>query len=123
MNTSKIFACVSVLLLLGGCASSKVTTGALVGALSGAAVGTGLGYVLSEPDLLGPDNEGAGGDTSLPVGRSTLAGGAIGLLVGGIVGAMVGHQRDDGYEMPQRPVPSSEPSAEEQARAPYLRGM
>jgi hypothetical protein len=120
MNPSKLLAVVSILFVLGGCASHQVQKGALIGALSGVALGTGLGLVLSEPDLLGSGSEGPGGDTALPVGGSMLAGAAIGAVMGGIVGAMVGHQRDDGYE---RKKPEPPPASEPQARAPYLRGL
>lgn len=122
MNTMKILACTSVLLLLGGCASSHVQKGALIGALSGTALGAGLGYTLSEPELLGSGSGSKSGDTSLPVGSSTLAGAAIGLMVGGIVGAMVGHQRDEGYEEPKKIVFDDEDETQ-QSRAPYLRGL
>jgi len=113
------------LMLLGGCASSHVQKGALIGALSGAALGTGLGYAVSNEDLLGSDENGPGGDTSLPRGGSMGAGLAIGVVVGGIVGAMFGHGRDDGFEERPKPPELQEDTAanDEQARAPYLRGL
>jgi hypothetical protein len=126
MNTAKILSCSLALILLGGCASSHVQKGALIGVLSGAALGTGLGYAVSNEDLLGSDENGPGGDTSLPRGGSIAAGLAIGVVVGSIVGAMVGHGRDDGFE--ERPKPpelleDAQRANEEQARAPHLRGL
>jgi hypothetical protein len=125
MNTAKILSCSLVLMSLGGCASSHVQKGALVGVLSGAALGTGLGYAFSNEDLLGSDDSGPGGDTSLPRGGSIAAGLAIGVVVGGIVGAMVGHGRDDGFEERPKPPELQEDAApsEQQARAPHLRGL
>ena len=125
MNTAKILSCSLVLMLLGGCASSHVQKGALVGVLSGAALGTGLGYAVSNEDLLGSDDSGPGGDTSLPRGGSVVAGLAIGAVVGGIVGAMVGHGRDDGFEERPKPPELQEDADknEQQARAPHLRGL
>jgi hypothetical protein len=128
MKTVAILSLSSALLLLNGCASYHVQRGALIGALSGAAVGSGVGYAVSSEDLLGSDDSGPGGDTSLPRGGSIAAGLAIGVVTGAIVGAMFGHGNDDGYEERPKPVldtPETQatPDAEPQARAPYLRGL
>jgi hypothetical protein len=83
---------------VSGCASGYVQRGAAVGALTGAAAGAGIGWVASDPNLLGPSNSAENGKVGLPVGASIGAGALIGLTVGAVVGAMVGHRRDEGYE-------------------------
>jgi hypothetical protein len=126
MNTAKVLSCLLALLLLGGCASYHVQRGALVGALSGAALGSGLGYVVSDESMLGSEDSGPGGDTSLP-GSSIAVGLAIGVVTGGIVGAMVGHRRDDGFEKRPKSKELLEIEAKEKAeraeRAPYVRDL
>jgi hypothetical protein len=124
MNIAKVLSCSLVLMLLGGCASSHVQKGALIGALSGAALGTGLGYAVSNEDLLGSDVGGPGADTALPRGGSIASGLAIGVMVGAIVGAMVGHGRDDGFEeRPKPPELEASRAQQQQARAPHLRDL
>jgi len=83
--------------LCSGCVASSVRNGALIGAGIGAVGGTGVGYALSNEDLLGSGDSPEHGDTSLPKGETILAGLAIGTAVGAIVGAMVGHQREAKY--------------------------
>lgn len=91
--------CVFLLCSLGACAtSSRVKQGALWGGVSGAAVGAGGAWVISDPNLRGTEAGRRHGDTQLDTGTSIAAGAAIGLVVGAIVGAMVGHQRDDRIE-------------------------
>jgi hypothetical protein len=127
MNTVKILSCSIVLMLLSGCASYHVQRGALIGALSGAAVGAGLGYTVSDPSLLGSEESGPGGNTSLPVGSSTVVGLAVGLVTGTIVGAMVGHRRDDGFEERPKSKELLEIEAREREQraelAPHLRPL
>ncbi len=99
----RVTACALILSLLSassGCASAYVNRGTLIGALSGAAAGAGVGYLVSEPDLLGSKSGDGRGDIALDTGESVLAGAAIGLVFGAIVGAMAGHGRDDGLEPP-----------------------
>jgi hypothetical protein len=99
----RIAACALLLSLLSGssgCASAYVNRGTLIGALSGAAAGAGVGYLISEPDLLGSESGNGRGDIALESGESILAGATIGLVFGAIVGAMAGHGRDDGLEPP-----------------------
>jgi hypothetical protein len=142
MNTVKVLSCggtapalrggamsvsLAMMLLLGGCASYHVQRGALIGALSGAALGSGVGYMISDESLLGSDDSGPGGDTSLPKGSSIAVGLAIGVVAGGIVGAMVGHRRDDGFEKRPKSKELLEIEAKEKAeraeRAPYVRDL
>ena len=82
--------------MTSGCASS-VANGALIGAGAGAVAGTGVGYALSDDSIAGSSSSGPHGDTSLPKGETILASAAIGTMVGVIVGAMVGHQREEKY--------------------------
>ena len=132
MRTVKILSSLSVLLVLGGCASAQVHRGAIIGALSGAAAGASVGLVISDEELLGSGSGGPGGDKSLPQGGSVLAGLAIGAVAGAVVGAMAGHGGESAYERkkkvpppppPGEPAPPADVAAEPQARAPYLLGM
>jgi hypothetical protein len=110
VTTAVVFTCG-----LTGCASGYVQRGAAVGALTGAVAGAGIGWVASDPNLLGPSNSAANGKVGLPVGASIGAGALIGVVVGSVVGAMVGHRRDEGYEEPKKlPPPSSGNKAEQQ---------
>jgi len=130
MRTVKIVSSLSALLLLGGCASAQVHRGAAIGALSGAAAGASIGLLISDEELLGSGSGGPGGDKSIPQGGSVMAGLAIGLLTGAIVGAMAGHGGESQYEkkkqLPPPPPPDAPPEAgaePQAARAPYLRGL
>jgi hypothetical protein len=98
-----------------GCASGYVQRGAAVGALTGAVAGAGIGWVASDPNLLGPSNSAENGKVGLPVGASVGAGALIGLTVGAVVGAMVGHRRDEGYEEVK---PKTTPPADQQSTGP-----
>jgi len=105
----KRIAPVLALLWLSGCASYHVQRGAAIGALAGAALGATTGELISDPNVFGSRNSGTRGDTSLPQGETILLSTGIGLMVGTIVGAMWGHQRDDGYEgKPPAPPPPPE---------------
>ena len=104
----KRIAPVIALLWLTGCASYHVQRGAAIGALTGAALGATTGEIISDPNVLGSRDSDRRGDTSLPQGQTILVSLGIGVLVGGIVGAMWGHQRDDGFEgKPPAPPPPS----------------
>ena len=118
--TQRITACallLSLLPALSGCTSAYVNRGTVIGALSGAAAGAGVGFLISDPDLLGSKSGEGRGDIALDSGESILAGAAIGLVFGAIVGAMAGHGRDDGLEPPPPmqelpPPPVVEPDGE-----------
>jgi hypothetical protein len=97
---------------LTGCASGYVQRGAAVGALTGAVAGAGIGWVASDPNLLGPSNSAENGKVGLPVGASIGAGALIGLTVGAVVGAMVGHRRDEGYEEVKPPQAAPAPDGQ-----------
>jgi hypothetical protein len=107
----KRIAPVFALLWLAGCASYHVQRGALIGSLAGAALGATAGELISDPNVVGSRNSARRGDTSLPQGETILISTGVGLVIGGIVGAMWGHRRDDGYEgKPPPPPPPSEAS-------------
>ena len=100
--------CASLVFCLCGCAtSSRVKQGALCGALTGAALGAGGGWAISDPNLRGSDAGPRHGDTQIDTGASIAAGAGLGLVVGAIVGAMVGHQRDDRIERKNAPASST----------------
>lgn len=103
---------------LVGCASS-VQTGALIGATAGAAAGAGVGVLITEDSLAGSSSSGPGGDTSLPSGEGILAATAVGFMVGGIVGAMVGHQREQKY-VRRTAVPPPPPDPQASAGSKYV---
>jgi hypothetical protein len=108
----KRIAPVIALLWLTGCASYHVQRGAAIGALGGAALGAATGEIISDPNVLGSRDSKRRGDTSLPQGETILLSLGIGVVVGGIVGAMWGHQRDDGFEgKPPPPPPPPESAA------------
>ena len=119
-RTMKRIAPIIALLWLTGCASYHVQRGAAIGALSGAALGALTGELISDPKVWGSEKTAGGGDITLPQGGSILACAGIGLLTGAIVGAMVGHQRDDGFEekAPPPPPPSTEPAAHLEQQLP-----
>jgi len=107
----KRIAPVFALLWLSGCASYHVQRGALIGSLAGAALGATAGELISDPNVVGSRNSARRGDTSLPQGETILVSTAVGIVVGGIVGAMWGHRRDDGFEgKPPPPPPPEEAS-------------
>ena len=83
-----------------------VPRGALIGAVSGAALGAGTGLLVSDEHLLGSSKQSG---IQLDVGGTIGAGALIGGVFGAIVGAMIGHQRDD------RPYLSAEQHSSEQA--------
>jgi len=90
--------------LLAGCASAAVQRGALIGAGSGAALGVGTGFLISDPDLLGSPETIESGNISLGTGESVAVGAIVGAVFGGLVGAMIGHASDDEPAIPEQPV-------------------
>ena len=80
-------------MLMSGCLSNPVPRGAVIGALSGAALGAGTGVLISNATLLGSHPE-----TKLELSKAESIGSAalIGGVFGAIVGAMIAHQRDTG---------------------------
>jgi hypothetical protein len=106
----RIGICCLLAVALVGCASS-VQTGALIGAGAGAAAGAGVGVLITSDELAGSSATGPGGDTSLPSGESILASTAVGFMVGGIIGAMVGHQREQTF-VRRKAVPPPPPDAQ-----------
>jgi ABC-type Fe3+-siderophore transport system permease subunit len=92
----------------GGCVSNPVPRGALIGALSGAALGAGTGVLISDATLLGSN---PASKIPLEKGESIGAATAIGAVVGAIVGSMIAHQRESGK-------PASADSSSAQAKAP-----
>jgi uncharacterized protein YcfJ len=127
--TKNGLACVTALIVLSGCASGQVQRGALIGAASGLVAGGTVGVLISDKNLLGSRTDDNSGNIALPRGGTIAASLLVGTMLGAIVGAMVGHQRDDGYEQPQKPAQGAKPAAsaddaqKQQARAPWLRGL
>ena len=112
MPILRVLLSATLLCALSGCATStRVKNGALIGALSGAAVGAGGAWVISDPKLRGSGASMRHGDTELGVGESVAVGAAVGLVVGAVVGAMVGHQQDRGFERKPRTVEGGESTA------------
>lgn len=111
----KRIAPVMALLWLSGCASYHVQRGAAIGALAGGALGATAGELVSDPNIVGSRNSKTRGDTSLPQGPSILLGLGIGVVVGGIVGAMWGHRRDDGFEGKPPPPPPPPDAADNES--------
>jgi len=95
MANIKAAVVVSCLLGLAGCASGPVAKGTLIGALTGAVVGTGTGILVSDESLLGSSESERSGDLSLDKGPTIGAGAIIGVVFGALVGAMIGHGYDD----------------------------
>jgi hypothetical protein len=136
---TKVLACISCVLALSGCVSSQVQRGALIGAGSGLVLGAGVAELISDKNLLGSDTSKQSGNMALPRGATFASSMLIGTVFGAIVGAMVGHRRDEGYddEAPRPTTPAAASpdtkagassdadttAAKEQARAPYLRGL
>lgn len=88
------FIVVVVVLALGGCASSAIQRGALIGAGTGAVLGTTTGVLITDDDLLGTRESKLQGNVSLETGSTILAGAVVGALFGGLVGAMAGKAND-----------------------------
>lgn len=82
-------------LMLTGCVNSTVREWALIGAATGAAAGGGVGYLISDKDLLGSSPTPEGGDVSLERGTTIAVGLAMGAVLGLVVGSMIGHHRYD----------------------------
>jgi hypothetical protein len=95
------------LLALGGCVSSAVQKGTVIGAASGAIAGAGLGALVSDKDLLGNTANKQNGNIALDPATSISAGAVIGAVFGGIVGAMIGHH----YAAPEQPEASTQAQA------------
>jgi ABC-type Fe3+-siderophore transport system permease subunit len=95
--------------LMGGCLSNPVPRGAVIGALSGAALGAGTGVLISNATLLGSHPE-----TKLELSKAESIGSAtlIGGVFGAIIGSMIGAQREARH--PEAPAPG----ASAQAKAP-----
>ena len=108
LRTGAVALLLTTVLAVSGCTSAYVNRGTLIGALSGAAAGAGVGWLISDDELLGSKSGDGRGDIALDSGESILAGATIGLVFGAIVGAMAGHGRDDGLEPPP-PVPELPP--------------
>lgn len=92
---------------LTGCVSTQVRNGILIGAGSGAAVGAGVGLLVSDQNLLGSEPSPEKGDISLPTGEAVAASALIGAVFGGIVGGMSGHMQESPYGRPP-PMPGQE---------------
>lgn len=115
MANIKAMVVVSCVLGLGGCASGPVVKGTLIGAASGAALGAGVGVLVSNDKLLGSPETARSGDLSLDKGPTIGAGALIGVAVGAIVGAMIGHGYDDGDAAEAPPPPAASAHAEQLA--------
>src|ERR1700753_1747068 len=76
---------------MSGCISNPVAKGALIGAVSGAALGAGTGVLISDEHLLGSTRK-----SLLPLGKgeSIGVGTLIGASFGALIGSMIGHQHD-----------------------------
>jgi hypothetical protein len=90
--------------LLGGCATSPTVKGTVIGAVAGAALGTGTGLLISDDKLLGDKPE---SKLALSRGDSVGASVLIGAVFGAIVGAMIGHQNEDPWRQPTTPEPQA----------------
>ena len=101
---------VLLILVLGGCVSSRVQTGAAYGALAGAAAGGTVGFLITDEDLLGSPATPDTGDTSISRGGGLAASLAIGGVGGAVVGAMVGARHDDRYADIE--IPTGEPATD-----------
>jgi ABC-type Fe3+-siderophore transport system permease subunit len=99
---------VTLMTMLGGCLSNPIPRGAVIGGLSGAALGAGTGVLISNATLLGSDAE---SKIPLEKAESIAVGAAVGAVVGAIVGSMIAHQRESGK-------PPSADNASAQAMAP-----
>jgi hypothetical protein len=107
MANIKAVVVVSCLLGLAGCASGPVAKGTLIGALSGAVLGSGTGVLVSNEHLLGSSTSEKSGDLSLDKGPTIGAGAIIGVVFGAMVGAMIGH----GYDEPDSDATAPQPEA------------
>jgi hypothetical protein len=106
MANIKAAVVVSCVLGLAGCASGPVAKGTLIGAVTGAALGAGTGFLVSDEDLLGSPTSERSGDLSLDKGPTVGAGALIGVALGAVVGAMIGHGYDDG-DTEEAPPPAA----------------
>ncbi len=117
----------STLLLLlaalttSGCVSTQVRNGVTIGALSGAALGAGTGWLATDPDALGSERGRGQGDIVLSTSEGVGVGMLVGAVVGAVVGGMVGHQRENPYEPPPKFKPPTDP--EQAAGSPFVRGL
>jgi ABC-type Fe3+-siderophore transport system permease subunit len=111
-STRQWFVAVVALTLMGGCLSNPVPRGAVIGALSGAALGAGTGVLISNATLLGSNPE-----TKLQLSKAESVGAAtlIGGVFGAVIGAMIGHQRES--DKPE--VPASGASAQTKAPSAF----
>jgi hypothetical protein len=107
MANIKAAVVVSCVLGLAGCAMGPVTKGTLIGAASGAALGTGTGLLVSDDKLLGSSKSERSGDLSLDKGPTVGAAALIGVVFGAVVGAMIGHGYDDGDSEEASPPPAA----------------
>jgi hypothetical protein len=101
-------------LVLGGCASASATRGMLIGAASGAVLGAGTGFLVSNEKLLGSSTRAESGDLALDPGPTIGVGALIGGVFGGLVGAMIGHDPDSEESPPAEAQPQArriEPAA------------
>lgn len=114
MANIKAAVVVSCVLGLTGCASGPVAKGTLIGAVSGAVLGTGTGILVSNDKLLGSPETESSGNISLDKGPTIGAGALIGVVLGAVVGAMIGH----GYDEPGDAADSSQPAAASAQRGP-----
>ena len=101
----------TMMLALNGCASASVQTGAAIGALSGVALGAGVGVLITDKDLLG-DTPRTKGDISLEPGPTIAASMLVGAVFGSLVGAMLGHA---GTEKDELSAPAHADNAEPRA--------
>lgn len=99
-----------------GCATHPVVKGALIGGVSGAALGAGTGALISDEDLLGSSSAQTTGNLAIKNGTAIAASTAIGAFFGTLVGAMVGHAHDDGDEA--APVSAEAPAAQAAEQRP-----
>ncbi len=96
-------------LLFTGCATGR---GALIGGVTGAALGAGTGVFISSEDLVGSSSSAAAGNLSLDKGTTALAGTVVGAVFGAIVGAMIGRDYDEHDAAEEAlPAPPESPSA------------
>lgn len=112
IKAAVVVSCLLGLISIAGCASGPVAKGAMIGALSGAVLGTTTGVLVSNEDLLGSKTDERSGNLALKKGPTIGAGALIGVVFGAVVGAMIGHGYDDGsVEEPASPQPGAAANA------------
>lgn len=114
---NRLSALLALVPLMTACVSSQVQTGAVIGALSGAAAGGTVGVLISDEDLLGSPATKDTGDVGVDSAEGIGTGVLLGAVFGAVVGAMAGHVNEPDVK-PRKPVVlPTEEVGEDEARA------